>query len=176
MDECPRDEPRAIAGRDMQPFNARRVVMLEFVECREERAKGMTENAMVGFGRCRCGIDSDVMSALVVCDGNRSAVSIAVVGVRQAEGAGAEADEQQEYDAGTPDPRRTAEHRIQLITPVVAARRGAPSRRGCPIPVSLLHRHGRASPRASGSSLRELGESRCRGGDRCVPERETGLE
>ena len=110
MDERPGNEPGAIAWRDVQPFGARRVVMLELIEGREEGAKRMTENAMAGFGRCRCGIDSDVMSALIVCDRDGSAVGIAVVGMRKAEGARAQADEQQEYDAGTPDPRRTAEH------------------------------------------------------------------
>ena len=100
----------------MQPFGARAVVfLLELVERRVERTKGMTENAVIVIERRTGGVCPDVMGAFVVRDQYRAARDIRVVRMRQRNSARNQAREQQERDAGTPpDPRGTPEHRIQL--------------------------------------------------------------
>src|SRR5688500_10387877 len=99
----------------MQPLGARRVmVLLEFIERRIERTKGMAEEAMVGVGWRRCRIRGDVMRAFVVRNRNRDARDIPFVLMRQREAARAKAGEQQKRDTGPLDPGWTAEHQNQL--------------------------------------------------------------
>jgi len=115
--ERPRGKASAIDRHNVQPLGARSiVVVLELIEDRIVRTKGMTEEAMLGLSRCRCRVGPDVVRAFVVRHQYRTARDIRVVGMRQREEAHAQADKQQERDAGAPDPRRTAEHQLSLAT------------------------------------------------------------
>ena len=117
--ERPCSQASAIDRHNVQPFGARSmVVVLELIEGRVVRTKGMTEEAVLGLGRRRRRVRPDVMRALVVCNQYRAARDIRIVGMRKREAAYAQADKQQERNAGTPDPRRTAEHQLSLATSV----------------------------------------------------------
>ena len=117
--ERPRGKASAIDRHNVQPLGARSiVVVLELIEDRIVRTKGMTEEAVLGLSRRRCRVGPDVVRAFVVRHQYRTARDIRVVGMRQREDANAQADKQQERDAGAPDPRRTAEHQLSLATRV----------------------------------------------------------
>ena len=106
---------RAIERDDVQPFGARSVVVvLEFIEGRIVRAKGMTQEAVIGLGWLRCRVGRDVVCAFVVRNQYRTARDIRIVAMRQRDAARAQAEQQQERSADMPDSRLPAEHRIQL--------------------------------------------------------------
>jgi hypothetical protein len=89
----------------MQPFGARSgVVVLELIEGRIVRTKGVAEEAMLGLGGRRRRVSPEVVRAFVVGDQNWTARNIRVVRMRPREAARAEAEQQQKRNAGTPDP------------------------------------------------------------------------
>ena len=103
--ERPAREAGAIDRRDMQAFGTRyRVVVLELIEGRVVRTKGMTEDAVLGLSRSPCRVRPDMVRAFVVRDQYRTARDVRVVVMRQREAAYAQADKQQERNAGTLDP------------------------------------------------------------------------
>ena len=118
-----RGRERASTRRDARDRSARRAAVRRAVRgggARTCRRPGRTNegNGRGSSGRRRrapcVGSAPDVVGALVVRDQYRTARDIRVVRMRQRDGARAQAGEQQERDTGTPDPRLTAEHRIQL--------------------------------------------------------------
>lgn len=91
------------------------MVLLELVEGRVERTEGVTEEAMIGFSRRRGRICGDRVGALVVRDRYRAAREIvSAIGMRECNGTRTQAGQQQERDTCTADPRRAAEHEIEL--------------------------------------------------------------
>ncbi len=99
----------------MQPLGAGRVmVLLEFIERRIERTKGMAEEAVTRLSWRGCRVCADVVRAFVVRNRNRAARDIGFGFMRQRKAARAKAGEQQKRDTGALDPRRTAEHQNQL--------------------------------------------------------------
>ena len=113
----PRHHARAIDRCAMQPLGAGRVMMLlELLESRVKRTQGMTEETVIGLSRCgRRRVCADGVGALVVRDRNRGARHIVrAFCVRQRNGAGTQAGQQQKRDTSTLNPRRTAEHSNQL--------------------------------------------------------------
>jgi hypothetical protein len=102
--ERPGGQASAIDRYNVQPFGARLIVVrLELVEGRVVRTKGMTEEAVLGLSRRRCRVGPDTVRGSVVHNQYRTARKILVVGMRRREYAQAQA-EQQERNAGTPDP------------------------------------------------------------------------
>jgi hypothetical protein len=88
---------------------------------------------MLGLGRRLRRIGRDVMGALVVRDQYGTARDIGVVGVQKPDTARAEACQEQERDAGVPDPRLTAKHQIQLSdTRCTASSTGLSPQKQCP--------------------------------------------
>jgi hypothetical protein len=117
--ERPGSQASAIDRHNVQPFGARSiVVVVELIEGRVIRTKGMTEKAVLGPRRRRRRVRPDVMRAFVVRDQYRAARNIRIVGMRKRDAAYAQADKEHERSAGTPDPRPTAEHRLSLPTTV----------------------------------------------------------
>ena len=100
----------------MQPFDAAcRVVMLELVERRVKGTKRVTEEAVFRIGRRRGRAGTDVMRPRVVRGRHRAACGIvSSIRMRYRDSAGPQAEEQQERDTGTLNPRRTAEHHYEL--------------------------------------------------------------
>jgi len=100
----------------VQPFDASRlVVMLELFERRIEATERMTEEAVFRIGRARCGIRTYVMGTRIVRNHTRTACGIVPAArVWHGDSAGAETCDQQERDAATVDPRRSAKHQTQL--------------------------------------------------------------
>jgi hypothetical protein len=100
----------------VQPLGAMRVVMvLEFIERRIERTEGVTQVAVIAFGRRPGRICADRVRTLVVRDRYRAARRvICALSVRKSDRTHTQAGEQQERDTSTMEPRRTAEHQFEL--------------------------------------------------------------
>ena len=108
-------ETSTIERRGVERLRPRAVVvMFERVERRIKRPKRVAEEAVLRLVRSSRRIRPDVMSALVVCDGNRHAGDVRIVDMQQRQAACPETCEQQEGDTGVPDPGPTAEHQFQL--------------------------------------------------------------
>ena len=89
--------------------------MLELIEGRIERTKGMTEETVPSVRRGWRRIFPDVMGALIVSDPNRMPRCIRIgVHVRQRYRAHTHAQEQHERDTSTLDPRPVDEHQFEL--------------------------------------------------------------
>jgi hypothetical protein len=100
----------------MQPLDTARLMMvLELVECRIEGTQRVTEEAVAGIDRRRPRIHIDIMGARVVRDDRRTACGIvAAIRMWSCDTAGSETCDEEERDAATVNPRRSAKHHIQL--------------------------------------------------------------
>ena len=99
--ERPGSQASAIDRRNVQPFGARSiVVLLELIEGRVVRTKGMTEEAVLGLSRRGCRVRPDMVRAFIVRDQYRAARDIRSSACGSARAAYAQADKQQERNAG----------------------------------------------------------------------------
>ena len=113
----PASRARSIGAMCSRSARGRVVMLLEFVEGRVERTKGMTEEAVFGVGRRRCRVRPDVVGAFVVRDQDRAARDISARPHAAARGCRRSGwRRSRSADTSTADPRLAAEHRIQLST------------------------------------------------------------